>query len=207
MKNIAIPVKEQNARQFRARERSRLQQTDVITEAEKDRRLRKVDAEIGKINKRYAADLGSAKADESLTDEQREVRLNEIYAQEQQETGIQRGRRAQILAALTEEARAQRLQELDAEDAAFEQSYGLQPMSNEESAQQNADRLAHADYLTNEKYKDDRRVEYPSIGDQLDAVWKIVNALIAGTAAPADAIAVHDAIATVKNKYPTPKKN
>ena len=29
-----------------------------------------------------------------------------------------------------------------------------------------------ADYVTNHKYKDDRRHTYPTIGDQLDALWK-----------------------------------
>lgn len=43
---------------------------------------------------------------------------------------------------------------------------------------------------------------YPTVGDQLDAIWKIVNALLTGDEPTADAIAVRDAVAAVKVKYP-----
>ena len=46
-----------------------------------------------------------------------------------------------------------------------------------------------------------REKAYPSIGDQLDAIWKIVNALLTGDEPPADAIQVRDAVQAVKNKY------
>lgn len=31
---------------------------------------------------------------------------------------------------------------------------------------------SQADYIANHKYKDDRVAAYPTIGDQLDALWK-----------------------------------
>lgn len=46
-----------------------------------------------------------------------------------------------------------------------------------------------------------RAASYPSIGDQLDALWKLYNALATGTPTPADALAVRDAVAAVKEKY------
>ena len=46
-----------------------------------------------------------------------------------------------------------------------------------------------------------RAKAYPSVGDQLDAMWKIVNRLIAGEDPDADAIAVRDAVIAVKAKY------
>jgi hypothetical protein len=48
-------------------------------------------------------------------------------------------------------------------------------------------------------YKRARRDGYPSLGDQLDAIWKMLE--------PADASeakAIKDAIATVKAAYPKP---
>ena len=46
-----------------------------------------------------------------------------------------------------------------------------------------------------------REKAYPAIGDQLDALWKIVEALIKGEDAPADALKVRDAVQAVKAKY------
>jgi hypothetical protein len=46
-----------------------------------------------------------------------------------------------------------------------------------------------------------RQKAYPSTGDQLDAIWKIVNALLAGGIPPDDALKVRDEIAAVKAKY------
>jgi hypothetical protein len=46
-----------------------------------------------------------------------------------------------------------------------------------------------------------RAKDYPSTGEQLGALWKIVNRLIAGEDPDADALAVRDAVAAVKAKY------
>ena len=42
-------------------------------------------------------------------------------------------------------------------------------------AEEAAADAAHADYIANHKYKDDRAAAYPPIGDQLDAIWKELN--------------------------------
>jgi hypothetical protein len=47
-----------------------------------------------------------------------------------------------------------------------------------------------------------RAAAYPPAGDQLDAIWKIVNGLIAGEDPDADALAVRDAVLAVKAKFP-----
>lgn len=49
-----------------------------------------------------------------------------------------------------------------------------------------------------------RQAAYPDTGEQLDALWKIVDALINRQPLPAEALAVRDAIATVKARYPKP---
>lgn len=46
-----------------------------------------------------------------------------------------------------------------------------------------------------------REKAYPAAGDQLDALWKIVDALMSGSAPPADALAIRDKVAAVKAKY------
>ena len=53
------------------------------------------------------------------------------------------------------------------------------PLAAEEETARDAEEAAwqaeRDDYNTNHKYKDERRVAYPSIGDQLDAIWKQLN--------------------------------
>ena len=43
---------------------------------------------------------------------------------------------------------------------------------------------------------------YPETGEQIDAIWKILNALIDGKPAPTDALKVRDAVQAVKDKFP-----
>ena len=47
-----------------------------------------------------------------------------------------------------------------------------------------------------------RVTEYPSVGDQLDALWKIVTAMQAMADIPAEAGAVMQIIQDVKHKHP-----
>ncbi len=47
-----------------------------------------------------------------------------------------------------------------------------------------------------------RRDAYPPVGDQLDAIWKIVAAVLAGENPPADALAIRDAVSAVKARLP-----
>ena len=49
-------------------------------------------------------------------------------------------------------------------------------------------------------YKEKRAKEYPSVGDQLDAIWKMLE-----PAEGTEARAVKDAISAVKEKYPKPQ--
>jgi hypothetical protein len=46
-----------------------------------------------------------------------------------------------------------------------------------------------------------RQAAYPSVGDQLDAMWKIVMAMAASQVPPADALAVAAQINVVKAKF------
>ena len=50
------------------------------------------------------------------------------------------------------------------------------------------------------EYVEQRRREYPPIGDQLDALWRI----LAPLAQDPKAVAVLDQIATIKARYPKP---
>ena len=74
-------------------------------------------------------------------------------------------------------------------------SEGNVPFTAEEEAEFDAMEAAHAAEraeLARTKYQRDRAAEYPSIGDQLDALWK------GGDAATAMLAQVQ----AVKNKYP-----
>ena len=51
-------------------------------------------------------------------------------------------------------------------------------------------------------YSQRRADAYPPAGDQLDALWKLVDSLLSKSAAPAEALAVRDAIGQVKLQWP-----
>ena len=51
-------------------------------------------------------------------------------------------------------------------------------------------------------YSQRRADAYPPVGDQLDALWKLVDSLLSKSVAPAEALAVRDAIAQVKLQWP-----
>jgi hypothetical protein len=49
-------------------------------------------------------------------------------------------------------------------------------------------------------YADYRHMDYPPIGDQLDAIWKMFSSL--GAVMPPDVAAVRDRVQSVKQKHP-----
>lgn len=54
-------------------------------------------------------------------------------------------------------------------------------------------------------YKGQRRREYPDIGEQLDALWKIINQLrLEGVNIPQDGDDMLGRILTIKKKHPKP---
>ena len=73
------------------------------------------------------------------------------------------------------------------------------PFTSEEEAEfdatEEADAVAHAEYVAKEKYKDDRRAAYPEIRDQMDMQY---HDLVDGTTK------WKDAIAKVKNDIAKP---
>lgn len=51
-------------------------------------------------------------------------------------------------------------------------------------------------------YREARCSEYPAIGDQLDAIWKALDA--SGIRLPPETVAVLDSIRSVKKRFPKP---
>ena len=76
---------------------------------------------------------------------------------------------------------------------------GHRPFTDEEEAEADANDVAsaaaYAEYVAKEKYKDDRRIAYPNIGDQMDMQY---HDLVDGTTT------WKDAIAKVKNDIAKP---
>ena len=76
---------------------------------------------------------------------------------------------------------------------------GNRPFTAEEEAEADANDVAsaaaYAEYVAKDKYKDDRRVSYPEIRDQLDMQY---HDLVNGTAT------WKDAVAKVKSDNPKP---
>ena len=64
----------------------------------------------------------------------------------------------------------------------------------------------HAAHLNGIAYRENRRVEYPDIGDQLDAVWMELNSRrLKGEDLTQDADDMLGKILNVKKKHPKPK--
>ncbi len=62
-------------------------------------------------------------------------------------------------------------------------------------------------YLKKEKYKDDRKIEYPPIGDQLDAIWKQINQWrLSNEDMIQEVDDMMNKILAVKQKYPKPEE-
>ena len=76
---------------------------------------------------------------------------------------------------------------------------GHRPFTVEEEAEADANDVAsaaaYAEYVAKEKYKDDRRIAYPNIGDQMDMQY---HDLLDGTTT------WKDAVAKVKSDNPKP---
>ncbi|MEJ0004375.1 MAG: hypothetical protein WDN30_14105 [Pararobbsia sp.] len=56
-------------------------------------------------------------------------------------------------------------------------------------------------------YRAPRAAAYPDIGDQLDAIWKLLETQYAGATMPPDAARLAAAVRAVKAKYPKPPTN
>lgn len=204
MKNIATPIKEKTARDTRAQERARLNAVDVITEDQRQKLLSQGDDDAKAIRLQARLDRDAAKrADKS--EEQIKNDVLEIDIAEDQKLFSLQKKIDGYYDALSNEQRDTRLQELSQEDAAFDGKYGAQPLTKEEQAQQTADKIAHDEYVRTQKYADDRAAAYPSVGEQLDALWKAIKA--SGVKLPADAQAVFDKVEAVKTQFPAPVKN
>lgn len=201
MRNVAIPIVELQALQARGEERQRLAQQPVIGEGELADRLKALDKEaneaIREARKKRGA-IQKSEADEKARKEQ----LHQLDIDTDLILLGLRKRKEQLELMLTEEARARRLAELDAQEERFAASYGPQHLSDEERAQQHADRVASEEYTRTHQYADDRRAEYPPIGDQLDALWKALE----GRKLPPEAEAVRARIADIKARHPKPEE-
>ena len=75
------------------------------------------------------------------------------------------------------------------------EKYGPQRLDAEEASQLSKDRADSQKYVDREKYRDDRAGEYPSLADQLDALWK----------GGEQEQQMRDKIMSVKEKYPKPE--
>lgn len=98
------------------------------------------------------------------------------------------------------------LKTLRSGDEEARKAMGVKKMSAKELAQRNTDELAHENYVTNHKYRDDRAQNYPSIPDQLDAIWKTLDFLLDGKQYPAQVIALREQVRVVKKQFPKPEK-
>ena len=82
--------------------------------------------------------------------------------------------------------------------------YGPQDMTTEEIALHNSDAIEHADYVEKRKYADDRAAEYPTITDQIGALWMAVEQLSKTGNLPTESAEMLEEINTIKAKYPKP---
>jgi len=118
-----------------------------------------------------------------------------------------RGKIRNLHHALTHEARAAELHDLDLADAAAAQ-VGHQPLNKSEAAQHKKDTATHkavSDQYTAKAYRAAREAEYPPIGDVLDEVCKVLHLVItSGVEVPPSTLALLKKRQAVKEKHPKP---
>lgn len=81
------------------------------------------------------------------------------------------------------------------------------PYTAEREAEKQAEDAAETARIADAAYIEKRQSEYPPIGDQLDAVAKLLQGLVAAVGrdkVSPDALAVIDQVFAVKAKYPKP---
>lgn len=206
MKNVVIPVKEHRAKIEREDERLRLKNTDVITTAKRDEQIAKLTKQIQAIEKQSAADRKNIGKGEALTVAQINAAILENDIATDTATHKIKLQIDELNGTLTKEARAERLLHLQGLDNDFAATYGKQPLTPEETAQRDIDAAAHKKYMAEEHYRHERAMEYPSPGDQLDMLWKIINSISVEARMPPGAVEMLKKIQDIKKKYPG-KKN
>ena len=194
MKNVAVPIEELNAKAIRAEEKNWLLGVEVVTASQKQEKLDFYTGKLEQLETDKAAARAAIMAQEVSAEQKEDLLLNLEIDTDSQKNALLLQQR-EWMERLTAEDRDLRLEHIAEADALYDQSYGPQPMTQEEIAQKNADTIAHAEYVANEQYKILRQQEYPSIGDQLDALFH------AGVF-PSEMAAQ---IQAVKDKYPKPE--
>lgn len=216
MRNIAIPVKELKENISRQRQIAQLRQLATIPEIVKRDKLQELDSRESEIVNFFNAEkeaysvaskalrgagLGKEEIDvrqEQLnqgilgTEKDTDEKLRAIY---EEFTAISE--------TMTDEDKAQRLSELDAACKQFDENYGIKPLTADDIRARSERETAEAHYAETEKYKRDRAEQYPSIGDQLGAIWKALEAN--RKLLPPEALSVLDDINAIKEKFPKPR--
>src|SRR5688572_16695562 len=138
MKNVATPLSELHAAEARRRARNTLAMAVTVTAAEKEAKLQAIDDSIADIKDNSKKMLAELKNTE-LPETEKERRRHEIAVEEEAALIPLEKQRAEVEVLLTEDDRIERLAEIDREAAAANQKYGLQPLTEEDTAQRNAD--------------------------------------------------------------------
>lgn len=200
MKSVAIPYSERQKSEWRATRKNSLLMTPAITAAERQAKIDAINDEIAVFltgwNKRFDAidALEIAQAD-------KDEKLRPLAAEHDEFMAVANHRLALTGAILTLDERDSEIALLDADDAAMREKYGVQAHSNDDEIQRAHDESRHQEKKKTQ-YQRDRRVEYPPIAEQLDAIWKALTPM--RDALPAQAQEMLDAILAVKEKHPKP---
>lgn len=204
MKNIAIPIAQLKAKQTRDIERKRLMEIDVIPESKRQQKIDDINEKIQKVIDAAKSKRAKVSAVKKTSPEQKREQLDNIDKAEDESLWPLYEKLNDAKQILSKEAKAARLADLDRQDRDFSSAYGLQSHSPEEKSQRQQDNIGHKTFLEEEHYKHQRAAEYPSIADQLDAMWKELS-LQSGLHTETEKML--EKITEVKAKYPKPDKN
>lgn len=217
MKNIAIPITKQKENTRRQAEIVRLKRLETIPAMQKQDRETALAARESEIvdqwnaykdeySKNSKALRGAGLSAQEI--DARQNQLNEKFLNEEESTNERLRdiyREAEELAQIqTDEWKAACLSELKTLCDEFEASYGLQPLNDEEMKERSRIANDHKKYVKANKYRDDRTAEYPAVGDQLDMMWKALEAIRENF--PPEVAVMLDSIQAVKAKHPKPGK-
>jgi hypothetical protein len=224
-KNVAKPIGfERHAAQRRAT-RAQWEDLQTVPASEKQASVAALDREIDLLRLQSESAQNAARNEVILLDKEiAETKDTEILAakKEQRAAAIlsfsnavnefgpkiqaKQNLRATLNHIKTNEEKTVALQKLD-EEAAAAEKFGRQPMTAEEIAQKEKDEEEHLKQLQQLEataYARARQAEYPPDGEQIDALWKGLEALAKGAPLPEEAAVILEARAEIKKRHPKP---
>jgi len=180
-KNVGYPIKFIRQQSARSNELDRLAALSTIPDSDKQSQLQQIADAIEGLQSEYRnkqialeneyIERAREQPEEDFTAE-KSGKLALMFNEHADAVGALRQQQIQVNLIVTNEEKAQQIADIRFDLEAAARSVGLQDFSIEEIAQATQDELQESEEKRLYGYKKDRVKKYPTVKDQLDALWK-----------------------------------